>query len=67
MSVLTVAIAAAAYVLIGPLDVGVTAMDQDMRIVLDDARPASTSGRREGSASAPQTPRVLLGCYSGHI
>jgi len=46
MSVLTVAIAAAAYVLIGPLDVGVTAMDQDMRIVLDDARPASTSGRR---------------------
>ena len=46
MSVLTVAIAAAAYALIGPLDVGVTAMDQDMRIVLDDARPASTSGRR---------------------
>lgn len=46
MSVLTVAIAAAAYVLIGPLDVGVTAMDQDMRIVLDDARPASASGKR---------------------
>lgn len=46
MSVLTVAIAAAAYVLIGPLDAGVTAMDQDMRIVLDDARPASASGKR---------------------
>lgn len=46
MAVLTVAICAAAYVLIGPLDAGVTAMDQDMRIVLDDARPASSSGKR---------------------
>ncbi len=46
MSVLTVAVAAAAYVFIGPLDAGVTAMDQDMRIVLDDARPASSSGKR---------------------
>ncbi len=46
ISVITIGVCAAAYAFIGPLAAGVTALDQDARIVMDDARPAAASGKR---------------------